>query len=63
MVTGLVGGASDVTLLGVVLAAFSAIGWAAYILLAAATGARFGGTQGLSLATVIAATLCVPTAL
>ncbi|MEZ0071177.1 DMT family transporter [Planotetraspora sp. GP83] len=45
---------------GIGFAAFAGVCWAAYILLAAATGARFPGASGLSFAMIVATILITP---
>ena len=57
------GGTAHLSLAGVVFAAASAVGWAAYIVLSAATGRRFPGSSGLVIAMVIAAVVVTPGAL
>lgn len=49
-----------VTLAGVAFAALAGAAWACYILLSAATGRRFPGTSGLTVASVIGAVLVAP---
>ena len=49
-----------VTLSGVLWALLAAVGWAAYILLAAATGRRFPGSTGLALASAVATVAVLP---
>jgi inner membrane transporter RhtA len=55
---GFVGGVHHLDLVGVGLALVAGACWAAYILLNAQTGRRFGGTSGLAIAMVVGA-LCV----
>ncbi len=57
------GGAAHLSVSGVVFAAASAVGWAAYIVLSAATGRRFPGSSGLVIAMLIAAVVVTPGAL
>ena len=57
------GGTAHLNVSGVVFAALSAVGWAAYIMLSAATGRRFPGSSGLVIAMVIAAVVVTPGAL
>jgi inner membrane transporter RhtA len=57
------GGTAHLNVAGVVFAAASAVGWAAYIVLSAATGRRFQGSSGLVIAMVIAAVVVTPGAL
>lgn len=59
-VAGLSGGGGSVTLAGVGFALLAGAAWAAYILLAAATGQRFPGSSGLALAMVAASALILP---
>lgn len=54
------GGGGSLDPVGVVLILGAAACWAAYILLSARTGRAFPGGSGLTLATVVAATLLVP---
>lgn len=54
---------ADIDLVGIALALLAGAAWAAYIILSARTGRRFGGTQGLAWAMVVAAALVVPTGL
>jgi inner membrane transporter RhtA len=61
-VLGLEGG-SDVNLAGVLFALLAAAMWAAYILLAAQTGQRWPGFDGLALASVFATVLLTPFAI
>jgi inner membrane transporter RhtA len=49
-------------LAGVGFALLAGVGWAAYILLSAATGRRFGGSSGLAIAMVVAAVAVTPPA-
>lgn len=63
LAVNLSGGGTAVNSTGLVFAALSAAGWAAYILLSAAAGARFGGLEGLATATVFAAVLLIPIAI
>jgi inner membrane transporter RhtA len=55
------GGTAQVVV-GVAFALVAATGWAAYILLSAATGRRFSGSSGLVIAMVIAALVVTPSA-
>ena len=48
------------TALGLLFGALTAACWGIYILVAAAAGERFGGVQGLALASGVAAVLCLP---
>ena len=57
------GGTAHLSVPGVVFAALSAVGWAAYIVLSAATGRRFPGSSGLVIAMLIAAVVVTPGAL
>ena len=57
------GGTAHLSVSGVVFAALSAVGWAGYIILSAATGLRFPGSSGLVIAMVIAALVVTPGAL
>jgi len=50
----------DVTLSGVLWALLAAVGWAAYILFASATGRRIPGTTGLALASMVATAAVLP---
>ncbi|WP_019633758.1 EamA family transporter [Actinomadura atramentaria] len=54
------GGGEHLDLLGVAFALLAGVGWAAYILLSAATGRRFSGSTGLALASLVAAAVAVP---
>jgi inner membrane transporter RhtA len=58
---GLHGGRSSVA--GIVFALAAATSWAVYILLSRATGRRFSGSAGLSIAMVVAAVVVTPTAI
>ncbi|MGK5550239.1 EamA family transporter [Actinomadura kijaniata] len=53
-------GGGDLDLVGVGLAALAGVGWAAYILLTAATGKSFSGTTGLALASLVAGVALLP---
>jgi threonine/homoserine efflux transporter RhtA len=53
-------GGGHITLTGVLFALVAAAGWAAYILASAATGRRFPGSTGLTLAMVVAALAVTP---
>jgi inner membrane transporter RhtA len=55
-------GPVGLALSGVAFALVSAAGWAAYILLSAATGRRFSGSSGLTIAMVTAALVVTPAA-
>jgi inner membrane transporter RhtA len=57
------GGTAHLSVPGVVFAALSAVGWAAYIVLSAATGRRFPESSGLVIAMLIAAVVVTPGAL
>lgn len=52
---------ADLDLLGVLFALLAGAAWAAYILMAGATGRRFDGVDGLALASVVALVLVTPT--
>ncbi|WP_055482152.1 EamA family transporter [Sphaerimonospora mesophila] len=54
------GQAGDTSWAGIGFAALAGACWAAYILLSAATGARFPGTSGLSLAMIVATIVTAP---
>jgi inner membrane transporter RhtA len=54
--------AAGVAVTGVAFALVAAAGWAAYILLSAATGRRFRGSSGLTMAMVVAAVVVTPAA-
>jgi inner membrane transporter RhtA len=54
------GDADNVNAAGVGFALLAAAGWAAYILLSAATGRRFPGSSGLALASVVGTLLVLP---
>jgi len=54
------GDADSVNVAGVGFALLAAAGWAAYILLSAATGRRFPGSSGLALASVVGTLLVLP---
>jgi inner membrane transporter RhtA len=54
------GDAGSVNAAGVGFALLAAAGWAAYILLSAATGRRFPGSSGLALASVVGTLLVLP---
>jgi inner membrane transporter RhtA len=56
------GGTAHLNVAGVVFAALSAAGWAAYIMLSSATGRRFRGSSGLVIAMLIAAVVVTPPA-
>ncbi|HEX3926327.1 MAG TPA: COX15/CtaA family protein [Streptosporangiaceae bacterium] len=56
-------GSAGLVLAGVAFALVSAAGWAAYIMLSAATGRRFPGSSGLTIAMVVAALAVTPTAI
>lgn len=53
-------GSGRVTFAGVAFALLAAAAWAGYILLSAATGARFAGASGLALASVVGSALILP---
>ena len=53
-------GSGRVTAAGVAFALVAAAGWACYILLSAATGARFAGSSGLAIASVVGSALILP---
>ncbi|MFB4302883.1 DMT family transporter [Actinomadura sp. NTSP31] len=53
-------GGGEVGLAGILFALLAAVGWAAYILLTAATGRRIPGTTGLALASVIGTLVMLP---
>lgn len=53
-------GSGRVTLAGVAFALVAAAAWAGYILLSAATGARFAGSSGLAIASVVGSALILP---
>jgi cytochrome c oxidase assembly protein subunit 15 len=55
-------GSAGLALAGVAFALVSAAGWAAYIMLSAATGRRFPGSSGLTIAMVVAALAVTPAA-
>ena len=55
-------GTAHLNVAGVVFAALSAAGWAAYIILSSATGRRFRGSSGLVIAMLIAAVVVTPPA-
>jgi inner membrane transporter RhtA len=55
-------GASGGSLAGVLFALLAATSWACYILIAVATGRRFGGSSGLVIAMVVAAVAVTPVA-
>ena len=57
------GDTAQLSVPGVIFAALSAVGWAAYIVLSAATGRRFPGSSGLVIAMLIAAVVVTPGAL
>lgn len=59
-VGGLSGVGGTAAVFGVGFAALAGAGWAAYILLTAAVGQRFGGTSGLMLATAVGTVATVP---
>ncbi len=56
------GGHGHLDVTGVIFAAVAAACWAAYILLSSATGRRFPGSAGLTIAMVVAAVLVTPPA-
>ena len=56
-------GGGHVTVVGVIFALVAAVCWAAYILLSAATGRRFPGSTGLTIAMVVAAIAITPVGL
>jgi inner membrane transporter RhtA len=53
-------GGGHVSMAGVIFALVAAAGWAAYIMLSAATGRRFKGSTGLTIAMVVAAIAITP---
>lgn len=53
-------GGGDLDLVGIGFALLAAVGWAAYILLTAATGRRIPGTTGLALASIIGTLVMLP---
>ena len=53
-------GGGSLSLVGVGLALLAGVGWAAYILLSAATGRRFAGTSGLAIASVVGSVVMLP---
>ncbi|SNS71762.1 inner membrane transporter RhtA [Actinomadura meyerae] len=53
-------GGGDLDLIGIGFALLAAIGWAAYILLTAATGRRIPGTTGLALASIVGTLVMLP---
>jgi inner membrane transporter RhtA len=55
-------GGAGLAVTGVAFALVAAAGWAAYILLSAATGRRFRGSAGLTMAMVVAAVVVTPAA-
>jgi len=55
-------GSAGVAVTGLAFALVAAAGWAAYIMLSAATGRRFGGSSGLVIAMVVAAVVVTPAA-
>jgi inner membrane transporter RhtA len=55
-------GTAHLNVAGVVFAALSAAGWAAYIMLSSATGRRFRGSSGLVIAMLVAALVVTPPA-
>jgi inner membrane transporter RhtA len=57
------GGTAHLSVPGVIFAGLAAAGWAAYIVLSAATGRRFPGSSGLVIAMLIAAVVVTPAAL
>jgi threonine/homoserine efflux transporter RhtA len=57
------GGTAHLSVPGVIFAGLAAVGWAAYIVLSAATGRRFPGSSGLVIAMLIAAVVVTPAAL
>ncbi|HLV76103.1 MAG TPA: EamA family transporter [Vulgatibacteraceae bacterium] len=54
------GGAEGLDPVGVAFALLAGVGWAAYILLTAATGKRFSGATGLALASVVGTAAVLP---
>jgi inner membrane transporter RhtA len=54
------GQSGHITLAGVAYGLLAAAGWAAYILLSAATGRRFPGSSGLTIAMIVAAVAIAP---
>ncbi len=56
-------GGGHVSVIGVIFALIAAVCWAAYILLSAATGRRFPGSSGLTIAMVVAAIAITPVGL
>jgi inner membrane transporter RhtA len=56
------GSAAGLPVTGVAFALVAAVCWAAYILLSASTGQRFGGSSGLVIAMVVAAVVVTPAA-
>ena len=57
------GGTAHLSVPGVIFAGLAAVGWAAYIVLSAATGRRFPGSSGLVIAMLVAAVVVTPAAL
>ena len=57
------GGTAHLSVPGVIFAGLAAAGWAAYIMLSAATGRRFTGSSGLVIAMLVAAVVVTPAAL
>jgi inner membrane transporter RhtA len=55
-------GTAHLNVAGIVFAALSAAGWAAYIMLSSATGRRFRGSSGLVIAMLVAAVVVTPPA-
>lgn len=53
-------GSGRVTVAGIGFALVAAAAWAGYILLSAATGARFAGSSGLAIASVVGSALILP---
>ncbi|MFC9976452.1 DMT family transporter [Spirillospora sp. NPDC127200] len=53
-------GGGDLDLVGVAFALLAAVGWAAYIVLTAATGKGFSGSTGLAVASVLAFAVMLP---
>ncbi len=54
------GGAEGLDPVGVAFALLAGVGWAAYILLTAATGKRFSGTTGLAFASIVGTAVVLP---
>ncbi|WP_329520445.1 EamA family transporter [Spirillospora sp. NBC_01491] len=53
-------GGGDLDPVGIAFALLAGVGWAAYILLSAATGQRFSGSTGLALASAVGAAAVLP---